>query len=469
MKGGILTEMQHVHFVGIGGAGMSGIAQVLLEMGCRVSGSDLKESRNTERLKSNGATIEIGHRAQNIGDADVVVISSAIPAKNPELTFARAQGIPVLLRAEMLARLCHGKRSIAVAGTHGKTTTTSMIARMINVGGLDPTFLIGGELNDIGGNAKYGEGEYLVAEADESDKSFLHLNPHVVVLTNIEADHLECYGSLDQIEAVFRQFIQKVPRDGFVVASADHANVCRLMDSVDQKFITYGLKKHNDFYARDLEFRSLKSTFQVFHKDRSIAEAYLSVPGVHNVHNALAAFALGVALNLPVKGIIESLASFNGVQRRFQFKGELSRVTVVDDYAHHPTELKATLEAARKGPWKRIICVFQPHRFSRTKFLGNEFKDAFAQADLAILTDIYAAGEPPVPGVTGKILVEAILEDNPRKPVIYIPRKSQILSFLAANLRDGDLVLTTGAGDIWTVGEGLLNMLEADQAKVCRL
>jgi UDP-N-acetylmuramate--alanine ligase len=460
--------MQHIHFIGVGGAGMSGIAQVLIEMGCEVSGSDLKESRNTERLKSNGARIEIGHRADNIGDADVVVISSAIPAKNPELLFAREQEVPVLLRAEMLARLCDGKKSIAVAGTHGKTTTTSMIARMIKAAGLDPTFLIGGELNDVGGNAKHGKGDYLVAEADESDKSFLHLDPYIVVLTNIEADHLECYGSIEQIEKVFRQFLAKVPDEGFIVACGDYPNLSRLMDSMDRKFVTYGMNEDNDYYAKELTFDSLNSSFEVYSGNKLLTKAHLSVPGIHNIYNALAAFALGGSLDLEVEQIVESLGSFNGVQRRFQFKGESSRVTVVDDYAHHPTELKATLEAAKRGPWERIICVFQPHRFSRTKFLGSDFKDAFDDADLAILTDIYAAGEPPVPGVTGKILVEAILQDNPRKSVIYIPRKNEILNFLAGNLKDGDLVLTAGAGDIWTVGEGLLNMLDSDQAKVCR-
>lgn len=463
-----MIEMQHVHFVGIGGAGMSGIAQVLLEMGCKVSGSDLKESRNTERLKGYGAEIKVGHRAENIGDADVVVISSAIPAKNPEVKFAQEEEIPILLRAEMLARLCDGKKNIAVAGTHGKTTTTSMIACMIDMSGLDPTYLIGGELNDIGGNAKYGKGEYLIAEADESDSSFLYLNPHIIVLTNIEADHLDHYDSLDQIEEVFQQFIGRVPNDGSIVACGDYPNIKKLIGKLDKRFVTYGLSENNDYCVKNMTFPSLSSSFDVFFKGKRLAKVSLSVPGVHNVYNALAAFALGVSLDLPIKQIIEGLKSFSGVQRRFQLVGEVSDVTVVDDYAHHPTELKATLEAAKRGPWKRIVCIFQPHRFSRTKFLGNDFRDAFESADVAIVTDIYAAGEEPVPGITGKILVEAILQNNPRKSVIYLPKKNDILDFLSTKLRQGDLVLTAGAGDIWTIGEGLLGILNLNQTKVNR-
>lgn len=460
-----LIEEEQIHFIGIGGAGMSGIAQVLLNMGCKVSGSDLKESRNTERLKRFGACIEIGHRADNVGDADVVVISSAIPDKNPEVQYAKENSIPILLRAQMLAKLCEGKQSIAVAGTHGKTTTTSMIARMMDMSGLDPTFLIGGELNDIGSNAKCGKGEYIVVEADESDGSFLYLGPKIIVLTNIEADHLDYYGDLDHIEEVFLEFVNKVPSDGFVIACGDDPRLNKLIGSLDKEVVTYGLDEKNDFYAKDIACESLASCFDVFSGGQLLGRGNLSVPGIHNVYNALATFALGSSLGLPFTELAASMQSFSGVQRRFQVLGEVSDVTIVDDYAHHPTELKATLEAARKGAWNRVLCIFQPHRFSRTKFLGSDFRDAFDSADLAVLTDIYAAGEEPVPGVTGKLLVDAILQRNPRKPVIYLPKKADILEFMASEVREGDLVLTAGAGDIWAVGEELLNMLEVDLAK----
>lgn len=461
-----MIEMQQIHFIGVGGAGMSGIAQVMLEMGCKVSGSDLKESRNTERLKKYGARIEIGHKAEHIGDADVVVVSSAIPAKNPEVKSAKKEKVPILRRAEMLARLCQGKKNIAVAGTHGKTTTTSMIAHMMDTCGLDPTFLIGGELNDIGSNARFGRGEYLIAEADESDGSFLNLSPQIIVLTNIEADHLDYYGDIMHIEEVFLQFADKIPPDGLAVVCGDCPNLRKLMGSMDKKFVTYGLGEENDLRARNLSFQSLSSSFDVYLKDKHLGQVHLTVPGVHNIYNALAAITLGTSLNLPIDEIAESLKSFSGVQRRFQLVGQVSDVTVVDDYAHHPTELRATLEAAERGPWNRIVCIFQPHRFSRTRFLGSDFGDAFSPAHLSIVTDVYAAGEEPIPGVTGKVLVEAILQRNPRKSVIYLPKKSDVLDFLASHVKQGDLVLTAGAGDIWTVGEGLLEMLKADLAKV---
>lgn len=460
-----LTATQHVHFIGIGGAGMSGIAQVLLDIGFEVSGSDLKESRNTERLKQYGARIEIGHRGESVDGADIVVISSAIPEKNPEVKHAKEKHIPILLRAQMLARLCEGKKSIAIAGTHGKTTTTSMVSRMMDVAGLDPTFLIGGELNDIGSNAKCGKGDYIVAEADESDGSFLYLRPQIIVLTNIEADHLEYYGNLKHIEEVFLEFVNQLQPDGFAIVAGDLENIKNLTNLSEKRFITYGLGENNDFSARNIVCESLASSFDVFQKDELLGRFHLCTPGVHNVLNALATIALGISLNVPFSKIAESLESFGGVQRRFQIKGNVSEVTIVDDYAHHPTELKATLEAAKKGHWNRIVCIFQPHRFSRTKFLGTDFKDAFDGADLAVLTEVYAAGEEPIPGVTGKLLVDAVLRHNPRKPVVYLPKKSDILDFMVSEVREGDLVLTAGAGDIWTVGEGLLSLLETDLAK----
>lgn len=461
-----MKAMEHFHFVGIGGAGMSGIAQVLLEMGSKVTGSDIKESRNTERLKKHGARIMIGHSADNVDEADVVIISSAIPAKNPEVAFARNRKIPILLRAQMLAELCNGKESITIAGTHGKTTTTSMIALLIDKIGLDPTFLIGGELNDIGGNARFGKGDYLVAEADESDGSFLYLNPYIIVLTNIEADHLDYYGDFEKMEEAFLRFADKVPSDGSIIACGDCPGVQRLIARTDNKVITYGLDEKNDFYAGNIVLDSFSSCFDVFNKGELLGPARLSVAGSHNICNVLGAFALGVSLDLDFARMAEILTSFRGVQRRFQVLGEVSEVTIIDDYAHHPTELKVTLKAAKKASESRVVCIFQPHRFSRTKFLGNDFKDAFDCADLTVLTDVYAAGEEPIPGVTGKLLVDAVLQENPRKQVVYLPKKADVLGFLASEVREGDLVLTAGAGDIWTVGEELLNMLKANPVKV---
>lgn len=463
-----LTAMEHVHFVGIGGAGMSGIAQVLLESGCKISGSDIKESRNTERLKKYGARIKIGHKSENVGDADIVVLSSAIPEKNVEVVYAKKKNIPILLRAQMLARICEGKKSVAVAGTHGKTTTTSMISRMMDACGLDPTCLIGGELNDIGSNAKCGSSDYVVVEADESDGSFLYLNPQIIVLTNVEADHLDYYGDLDHIEDVFLKFLNKTEKDGLVISCGDYENLSRITVSADRKCVTYGLDEKNDFHAGNISFEAFSCTFDVYNKGKLLGRVSLSVPGIHNVYNALAAYALGISLDVPFSELAQCLKSFSGVQRRFQVLGEVSDITIIDDYAHHPTELKATLEAAKKGSWGRVVCIFQPHRFSRTKALGTSFKDAFDSADLAVVTDVYAAGEQPVPGVTGKLLVDAILQRNPRKPVAYLPKKSDILEFLASEVREGDLVLTAGAGDIWAVGEGLLNMLKTDFARVDR-
>jgi UDP-N-acetylmuramate--alanine ligase len=467
----MVENLMHVHFIGIGGAGMSGIAKVLLEMGHRVSGSDLKESRYTQSLEESGATIAIGHNAVNIGNPDVVVVSTAIPEHNPELLAAKSKNIRVVKRAEMLAWIGKQARSIAIAGTHGKTTTTSMISLVFNKLEQNPTFLIGGELNDIGSNAKYGSGEFFITEADESDGSLLFLSPEIVVLTNIEADHLDFYDSLQDIEDIFYKFTESVPDEGFIVACNDNAGVSRLINRSDKRFITYGVQHPDDdgkvknlseptFQARNVALSHLGSTFDVYKDSSLLTKVELNVPGVHNVYNALATLALCCELALDLSAVIDALKQFSGVKRRFQIIGTTSDFTIVDDYAHHPTEVKATINAAKSGEWERLICVFQPHRYSRTKFLGKEFGLAFEDADIVVLTDVYGAGEEPIPGITGKVIVDAVLSATPRKQVAYLPRKTEIPKFLLETARKGDLILTMGAGDISATGEEVLALAE---------
>jgi UDP-N-acetylmuramate--alanine ligase len=467
-----VEDLVHAHFIGIGGAGMSGIAKVLIEMGYKVSGSDLKESRYTKALIKYGAVIALGHRSENIEDPNVVVVSTAIPETNPELHEARRKNIPVVRRAEMLAWVGKQARSIAVAGTHGKTTTTSMISLVFEKANLDPTFLIGGELNDIGSNAKYGGGEFFITEADESDGSLLFLNPEIVVLTNIEADHLDYYGSLQEIEDLFCRFIESIPERGFVIACSDDSGVCRLINRSDKRFITYGIESTDftdrntkdvvvpDYLAKNVILEQLGSSFEVYKKGEFILNVRLSVPGIHNVYNALATIALCEKAAIDLDTVVAALGKFSGVKRRFQIIGSTSEFTIVDDYAHHPTEVKATLNAAKSGDWQRLICVFQPHRYSRTKFLGKEFGPAFSEADIVVLTDVYAAGEEPIPGITGKVIVDAVLSESPRKQVVYLPKKTEIPKFLMNTARKGDLILTMGAGDISATGEEFLSLIE---------
>lgn len=442
----------YVHFVGIGGAGMSAIAKVLLEMGHKVSGSDLKESRYTLSLRKMGAEIRIGHDRANVSHQDLVVVSSAIPRQNVEVLAAKEKKIPVISRAKMLARLGLGKRTIAISGTHGKTTTTSMIAFIMEQAKFQPTYLIGGELNDVGSNAHYGEGDFLITEADESDGSFLTLSPEIVVVTNIESDHLDFYTSFAEILESFKKFINNIPKDGFSVLCCDDPGINRIIKSLDRKIVSYGLKQEAEFSARDIVVRDSGSSFIVTKGRQELVRISLKIPGLHNVSNALAAFALCYTLGIPAETCAKALANFSGVRRRFEKIGLCGGVTLVDDYAHHPSEVKATLKAARCGDWSRIICIFQPHRYSRTKYLGYQFSGAFDWADLVILTDIYAAGEEPIPGVTGKVLLDAILHKNSRKAVVYLPYMPKIKDYLQRVVKPGDLVITMGAGDIWTVG-----------------
>ncbi|MBP1708242.1 MAG: murC [Deltaproteobacteria bacterium] len=452
-------KIQHIHFVGIGGIGMSGIAEVLLNLGYQVSGSDVKESEVTRRLAALGCEISYGHRKENVREADVVVLSSAVRKGNPEVEVAEQRLIPVIPRAEMLAELMRMKVGIAIAGTHGKTTTTSLIATVLAAGGLDPTVVIGGRLNSIGSNARLGQGDFLVAEADESDGSFVKLMPTIAVVTNIDADHLDYYSSIDEIKEAFLIFLDKLPFFGLAVLCLDHPNVQSLIPRLKKRFTTYGLTTQADYQAKEIVFDEFSTTFDVLHQRKEVGRLRLQMPGLHNVYNALATVATAFEFDIPFEVIQESLGDFKGIQRRFQIKGEKKGILVVDDYGHHPVEIMATLKAARSGWKRRVVAVFQPHRYSRTQALFKEFLSAFYDADVLVLTDIYPAGEDRIEGVEAKNLFEGIREYGHRD-VAYIPNKREIAEHLLRIVKPGDLVMTLGAGDITQISDELLNLLE---------
>ena len=447
----------NIHMIGIGGAGMSGIAEVLARRGHNVTGSDLKESAYTRRLRESGITVYIGHSPHQVGDAEQVVISTAIPKTNPELLQARRKSISVIPRAAALARILEGSRSVAVAGTHGKTTTTSMTAHVLDALGENPTALVGGELNDIGSNVAFGRSDLVVAEADESDRSFLYLRPQAAVVTNIEFDHPDFYSSLDDVVETFVQFVRSLPQDGHLVICADDPRSTLVAAEAPCPVTTYGIG------PADLSAEILGSNRYVLLQDgERRGEVELGVYGRHNVLNSLAA--AGVARWLGHEAYVAALTlrSFGGVRRRFQEKGEQAQVRVVDDYAHHPTELSATLAAARSTmPGEgRVIAVFQPHRYTRTRALYREFGDSFTSADAVLVTEVYGAGEMPQPGVNGKLIVDAICETRGHPEVYYIPQQDAIPAVLQNVSRRGDLVLTLGAGDISKAGDDLLDILE---------
>lgn len=452
----IFSSLKSFHFVGIGGAGMSGIAMVLHRRGYKVTGSDLKPSRYVTLLERDGIHVSLGHDAANVGLPDVVVISSAIPGHNPELVEARHRALPVVKRAQALAWLMEGKRGIAVCGTHGKTTTTSMISRALIDVGLDPSFLVGGELNDLGSNARHGEGAYLVCEADESDGSLLFLRPEVALATNLELDHHSHYLHVEDVVDVFRKFVATLPPHGRFVYWADDPRLRALTVSAPCRSVSYGLSPGSDYQAREVMLHHRGSRFEVWRRGHRMAVVELAVPGQHNILNALGCFATLSDLGVSPSRIAASLRSFSGAVRRFQWKGERDGVTVVDDYAHHPTELKATLRAARTGEWQRVVAVFQPHLYSRTRFLHDDFARALLEADIAVVTDIYGAREEPEPGVSGKLIVNSILRLRPRFPVVYVPRLTAVVDYLREIAVEGDLILTMGAGDVHRVGEGFL-------------
>ncbi len=437
---------------------MSGIAEVLLTLGYRVSGSDLAASETTRRLEALGGTIFIGHRAAQVEGAQVVVVSSAVSSVNVEVVAARERMIPVIPRAEMLAELMRLKYGIAVAGAHGKTTTTSMIATVLAHGGLDPTAVIGGKLNRFGGPAKLGQGEFLVAEADESDGSFLKLSPTIAVVTNIDREHLDHYGDLDGIKRAFLDFVNKVPFYGTAVLCLDEPHLQSLIPRIEKRYRTYGRTPQADLTAHDVEFGPKGAQFMATLGGVDLGRFSLAVPGSHNVSNAMAAILVGLELDLPIDAIREGLAQFSGVERRFQIRGEAGGVMVVDDYGHHPTEIMATLAGAKEGWGRRLVVVFQPHRYTRTRDLFAEFCTAFYQADVLMVTDIYPAGEPPIEGMTARALAAAIREHGHRDAT-YVEGRDAVIERVAKAVRPGDMVITLGAGDVWKVGPALLERL----------
>jgi len=456
----MFKKYQHIHFVGIGGVGMSGIAEVLLTLGYRVTGSDTRRSETVERLERLGAKVYVGHAAAQVEGAHVVVSSSAVARDNVEIAAARQRGVPVIARAEMLAELMRLKYGIAIAGTHGKTTTTSMVAAVLGAGGFDPTVVVGGRVHGLGTNARLGQGEFLVAEADESDGSFLKLTPTIAVVTTVDAEHLDHYPDLDAIVAAFLAFANKVPFYGAVVVCLDDPNLQRMIPRMmDKRVVTYGLEAGADVTARRLQFAEMRSTFEVVHRGISLGTINLQIPGRHNVLNALAATAVALDLEMPFAKIQTALASFAGVQRRFQVRGTARDVLVVDDYGHHPAEIRATLAAAKAGFDRRVITVFQPHRYTRTLHLRREFLTAFYQSDVLIVMDIYPAGEAPIAGVHARDLADGIAAHGHRE-VLYMDGDRQgIIDHLCESTRSGDLVLTLGAGDVGQLGAELLARL----------
>ncbi len=451
-------RIKSVHFVGIGGIGMSGIAEVLLNLGYRVSGSDLSQSPNTERLKKLGAEIYIGHSESNLGLADVVVVSSAIRGSNPEVEAARRRKIPVIPRAEMLAELMRMKYGIAVAGTHGKTTTTSLIATILGKAGIDPTVVIGGRLNATGQNAILGKGEFLVAEADESDGSFLKLSPTIAVVTNIDPEHLDYFGDMDNVRQAYLNFLNRIPFYGLNVICLDSEEVQRLIPKLEKRFVTYGLNTQADIQANAIEYGPGELSFELIAFGDSLGRFKLKLLGQHNVLNCLAACAVAFELDVPIDTIRKALEEFEGIQRRFQFWHRSEKFLVVDDYAHHPSEIKATLAGARSAFKRRIVAVFQPHRYTRVRDLFLDFVTSFYQADVLFVTEIYPAGEKPIPGIEGKKLADAIAEYG-HHDVRFIEEREKLLAEVSSEIKPGDLIITLGAGDIWKLARELSEKL----------
>ncbi len=454
-------KAKHIHFVGIGGIGMSGIAELLINLGYKVSGSDLRDTPVTRRLATLGGSIFHSHRREHVEGSDVVVYSSAVGKDNPEILEGRDRYIPVIARAEMLAELMRLKYGVAIAGAHGKTTTTSMVASILTCGHLDPTVVIGGRLDIWGGsNAKLGQGDILVAEADESDGSFLALSPTIAVVTNIDHEHMDHYGDIDTIRETFINFVNNIPFYGMAVLCLDSEEIQGIIPRIMKRFLTYGMTSQADLRARDLEKERRGVSFEVFYHDHSLGRIAVGMPGEHNVLNALAATAVGLELDLDIEVIREGLNNLGGLARRFEVKGERSGVLVLDDYGHHPTEILATLKTVKEcWPERRLVVTFQPHRYTRTEALFDRFVISFNEADILIVTPIYSAGENAVNGVSAERLTKGIKEHG-HKGVILCPRQEEILPTLLSVVRPGDLVMTLGAGDIYRVGGRLLDELE---------
>lgn len=455
-----LANLHNIHFIGIGGAGMSALAYVLIKRGYDVSGSDLNAGHMSAHLAEEGAMVYMGHDACQVDDADAVVVSTAIHANNPELVAAKAKGLPVLHRSDVLAALLNNAKGVAVAGAHGKTTTSAMISCIAAESGIDPTIVIGGEVTSLGGNARNGAGPYVVAEADESDGSFLKFYPHLAVVTNIEDDHLDHYGTEENIYKAFKQFLGNITEGGKAILCADNAKVRRLAQETDKTVLTYGIEGEDaDFVAKNITYGVNGTTYDLYCHNELLTQVHLIVPGRHNVLNSMGAFVAAREMGIAMEKILASLAKFGGAKRRFETKGKIEGVWIVDDYAHHPTEIGVTLKAARQTQPKRLLCVFQPHRYTRTQLLFDEFCASFVGCDELIIVDIYAAGEDPIEGVSSAKLAEGIHAATGQK-VQYIPRLAKAEEYLQAQAQAGDLIMTIGAGDVFKIGEELVRELE---------
>ncbi len=457
----LFHKIEKIHFIGIGGIGMSGIAEVLINLGFKIAGSDLRRTEITERLEGMGGQIFYGHREENVRDVDVVVVSSAVKPDNPEVREAKRRLIPVIQRAEMLAELMRIKYSVAVAGAHGKTTTTSLVASVLRQAGLDPTCVIGGRLNSLGTNARLGSSEYLVAEADESDGTFLLLFPTLAVVTNIDLEHLDFYKDMEEIKSAFVTFVNKVPFFGLVILCVDNENLEGLIPLLKRRYMTYGLSDRAELRATDVQQNGFTTRFNVVYKGDALGTVNLATPGIHNVANALAAIAVGIELNIPFGTIREALDQFSGIHRRLELKWDKG-IKLVDDYGHHPTEIRATLSAIR-GMWKgRIIVAFQPHRYTRTKALLDEFAGSFNDADVLVLTEIYAASEEKIEDVSGALLADRIRGAG-HSNVVFLPTKEEVVQAVAGLAKPGDMVVTLGAGDVHKIGEDLCSIWRAKE------
>jgi UDP-N-acetylmuramate--alanine ligase len=440
-------RVRHVHFIGVGGIGMSGLAEILRTLEFDVSGSDLREGENTRNLQRLGVRIDVGHRAENVHGADVVVYTSAVNPENPELVEARLHGIPAIARAEMLAELMRVKYGIAIAGSHGKTTTTSLVATILRAAGFDPTVVVGGRMASLSSNARLGAGDLLVAEADESDGSFLRLTPTIAVVTNIDPEHLDFYKTHEAVKEAFVAFLEKVPFYGLSVLCLDHPHVQDLLPRVQRRHVTYGVSPQANYSARNITFRGLSTSFVAYRRGEPLGEFTVRMPGQHNVLNTLAAIAVADELEVPLDAMKEALSTFHGVARRFSIVGEVEGVTLVDDYGHHPAEIEATLSAARNAYDKRVLVAFQPHRYTRTESLWDDFTRSFNKADVVLVCDIYAAGEKPIPGISSERLAKAIAEHG-HGAVRYVPDRAELAAELARQARPGDVVIALGAGDV---------------------
>jgi UDP-N-acetylmuramate--alanine ligase len=453
-------RVRRIHLVGIGGTGMSGIAELLIDLGFEITGSDSKRTDVTERLTSLGAKIDYHHRGDHAGGADVVVVSTAIAPDNPEVHVARDKGVPVIPRAEMLAELMRVKQGIAVAGAHGKTTTTWLTSLVLAEGGLDPTILVGGRLKAIGSGARLGRGDYLVAEADESDGTFLKLSPAIAIVTNVDAEHLDYYGTFEAVKSAFTDFLNKIPFYGACVVNVDDPHVREILPRVTRRVVTYGFSRDAQIRAEAIVRKVTRTRFAVFSGNERLGEVELSVPGLHNVSNALAAIGVGLELGIPFAKIERALGLFSGISRRLEVKGESRGVVVIDDYGHHPAEVRATLDALRQGWPGRIVVIFQPHRYTRTRDLFERFGESFGNADLLFLMEIYPAGEQPIPGVDASLIARAVT-DKRGGAVHLLVDKERAVESVIPHLQEGDVVLTLGAGDVWKTGEGILEALAA--------